>query len=158
MPPSDNCCCCCFTLKTGVTLIGILTWIVFIENLFLTIAYHDIWWYFLPTTILLFIAGIKWLTVSAAFGKPYDAKARLRFFYTYLFDVVILCNAWTLVYRIVWRNNFIFYICEGSEDCIEANRQINSVGVIVGMQLPYIFLDCYFCYVIKLYADKGKRE
>ena len=111
MPQRNDCCCLCFTLKTGVTLIGVLTFINFIALLFMTITYHTIWWYFLPGTILCFLTTLKCLAVYMAFGQRYDTTVRIRFFYAYLINMVILLNAWTLVYRIVWRDEYMYYIC-----------------------------------------------
>ena len=153
MPLRSDCCCFCFTLKTGVMLIGILTAINFFALLGMTTIYHIVWWYFLPGTILCFLTSLKCLYVYLAYGQPYDTTYRVRFLYTYLINQVILLNAWTLVYRIVWPDEYMYHICQESYECVDENAQLNSVGAIIGLQLPSFFINCYFCFVIKLYAD-----
>ena len=67
MPPASDCCCICFTLRQGVILIGIITWINSIAMMYQLINFEKIWWYFLPGTILSFATGIKFLAVNSAY-------------------------------------------------------------------------------------------
>ena len=158
MPQPNDCCCCCFSSKSGVIIISVISVISFFVSLMETIAYRDIYWVFLPVTICYFIVTMNCLRLMTAHGTVYDVITRYRLFYNYMINIVIFCNAWNLICRLVWPHSYIEEICRHEPKCIDSQRNFNTVPIIVVLQLPSIILQTYFCSVIKLYADRGKRE
>ena len=158
MPANNDCCCFCFSSKSGVIIIGVLAVISFFVTLMETIAYQDIYWVFLPLTISYFIVTMNFIRLMTTHGTVNDVITRYRLFYSYLVNVVILCNVWSLICRLVWPQAYLEEICNHDDKCIDDQKDLNTVPVIIALQFPNILIQAYFCSVIKLYADKGRQE
>ena len=109
----DDCCCCCFSVRTGVCLIGILTWIGLIGSVFALITTLDLWWYYVPTVLCLGFAAISFQTMRKSEGADDERQRRQDFFQAYLWCVLIFNTLWTLGWRISGSGDFYNALCHG---------------------------------------------
>ena len=136
MPPNNDCCCFCFSSKSGVIIIGVLTFISFFVYLMQTIAYDSIWWMFIVPTVSFFIVSMNFLRLRSTHGTNIDVITRYRLFYSYLINIVITTNVWNLVARLVWPEQYIYEICRFDNTCIEQQRDYNTYPIIIALQIP----------------------
>ena len=158
----NNCCCCCFTVKTGVLLIGILSWIglvlQFLElGTLITLSQisNDPFysWWEIARILILLIVCIKFCKVRSSLGTQHDFVARKSFscFYLVMVIVDLACDLGSV--KSVQRQ--IDNLCERySETPDQACDDVEKIyAIMVWPSLIFhILIKLYFYHICRLYA------
>ena len=120
MPPTtNNCCCFCFNAKTGVKLIGTLTWLNFLGSLlacvWLYIGFDDGQWkYYLASIFTYLIVVCVYSSLNKYEGSIQDFRKRTRFWRNYLIWIVICHSIVSIWNNIPWYEA-IYYLVKKDE-------------------------------------------
>ena len=86
-----NSCCCVFSVKTGVYIIDMVTFITLIVNIVLLATTLSLWWYFIPQVIWFAITAVFFYIMHKYENEEDDCPNRREHcFLAYLFNVLIM--------------------------------------------------------------------